>query len=301
MPRFGVAGNPPAFFESAYGRDRLNAPRWLAEIGLDAIEVQCTRGVRMSSERAAAYRAVAADCGIEVSIHGPYFISLGNPDPAVGENSLRELQKCVSLAKALGARRIVFHPGSAGNEPRAALERAIALLMRFERECDLDGIWLCPEITGKRRQLGSLADVLAIAREIRSARPCLDLAHHHARTGGSLNSQQDVADVLDAVEAAIGVGALSECHYHFYPIEWGPGGEVRHRAFDDIMSEGGCALWPPASCELFAPRPEPFIAELVRRGLRPLVICEAKDSQERGATIMKQLWREMRGVVGVDY
>jgi deoxyribonuclease-4 len=284
-----VAGNPPAFFASSFGGDRLNAPEWLSHIGLDAIELQCTRGVRMTKTRAVAFRAAAEQFGIEVSIHGPYFISLGNPDSAVGENSLNELRKCVELARHLGSSRIVFHPGSAGDDRAAALKRAIRRLRQFEHMTDLSGIWLCPEITGKSRQLGSLDDVLAIASELESARPCLDLAHFHARTSGSLRSRRDIAAVLDTVEQALGWQALSECHFHYYPIEWGPCGEIRHRAFEDQIEPIAIHNDGPHDTH-FLPRPEPFVEELVGRGLTPLVICEARDSQDRGAAAMKRLW-----------
>ena len=57
---FGVAGNPPSFFESPFGKERANGPAWLAGLGLDALEVQCTFGVRMPPERAQACRTGAA-------------------------------------------------------------------------------------------------------------------------------------------------------------------------------------------------------------------------------------------------
>ena len=50
--RFGVAGNPPHFWESKYSKERANSPEWLDSIGLDALEIQCTYGIRMPDERA---------------------------------------------------------------------------------------------------------------------------------------------------------------------------------------------------------------------------------------------------------
>lgn len=66
----------------------------------------------MSAERACMFKANAAAFGITLSIHGPYYISLGTSDPQKNQTSLAELTKCVSLAKQLGSTRVVFHPGA---------------------------------------------------------------------------------------------------------------------------------------------------------------------------------------------
>ena len=48
----GTSGNPPNFFESEFRRDRLLAPIWINNIGLNAYEVLFTHGVKMTDERA---------------------------------------------------------------------------------------------------------------------------------------------------------------------------------------------------------------------------------------------------------
>ena len=84
-PVFAVAGNPPNFFASPHGKDRLNGPAWLREIGLDGLEISCTHGVNISAERAADYRRNAQAAGIRLFVHAPYYIALASGDPAIVE------------------------------------------------------------------------------------------------------------------------------------------------------------------------------------------------------------------------
>ena len=50
--KFGPAGNDDAFYNAGY-KNSEEMPKFLAEMGLDAYEYQCSRGVRISDEKAA--------------------------------------------------------------------------------------------------------------------------------------------------------------------------------------------------------------------------------------------------------
>ncbi|MFC2108916.1 TIM barrel protein [Candidatus Bipolaricaulota bacterium] len=282
--QFGVAGNPPNFWESAYRKDRGYAPAWLREIGLDALEIQCTYGVRMPDKRAALFKEQSEEHNISLSLHAPYYVTLGTDDPHKRENSLRDLRKSIELAKKLGSRRVVFHPGSAHGDRRNALDRAIQALRFLEADTDFGEVEIYPEIAGKAGQLGSLDDILELCAEIEKAWPCLDLAHLDAREGGSLVHQEDFESVFDRVASSLGPRALSKLHFHMYPVKWGPKGETGHVRFDETMepmlsTEGDEPLQPPY---------KPFIDMLVARNLSATVICEARDSQDVGALAMKE-------------
>ena len=74
---FGPAGNAESFpYKSS-----VDAPRWLAELGLDCYEYQCGKGVNVREETARNIGAAAVAAGIRLSLHAPYFINLANPDP----------------------------------------------------------------------------------------------------------------------------------------------------------------------------------------------------------------------------
>lgn len=66
---FGVAGFPPAFFESTYRKKRENIFEWLNKIGLDWVELQNTYGVKMKDAQAYLYKQLAQEYGIGISLH----------------------------------------------------------------------------------------------------------------------------------------------------------------------------------------------------------------------------------------
>ena len=290
LVRFGVAGNPPNFWESTYRKDRGFAPAWLREIGLDALEIQYTYGVRMPDKRATLFREQGVEHDISLSLHAPYYITLGTEDPQKRENSLRDLRKSINLAKKLGSRRVIFHPGSAHGDRASALKRAIEALRILGRDTDFGNVELYPEIAGKAGQLGSLDDILAMCVEIEPAWPCLDLAHLHAREGGSLVQQEDFESVLDRVVRSLGSRVLDKLHFHMYPVKWGPKGETGHVRFDETAE-------PTLSADVIEPlQPpyKPFLRMLVDRELSATVICEAKDSQDIGALAMKEYFESLQ-------
>lgn len=57
--KFCVAGFPLNFFNSLYGKKRENIFKWINEIGLDGIELQCAYGIKMKKEQALLYRELA--------------------------------------------------------------------------------------------------------------------------------------------------------------------------------------------------------------------------------------------------
>ena len=68
---FGPAGNAESFpYKSS-----ADAPRWLAELGLDCYEYQCGKGVNVREETARNIGAAAVAAGIRLSLHAPYFIN----------------------------------------------------------------------------------------------------------------------------------------------------------------------------------------------------------------------------------
>ena len=77
--RFGPAGNAVAFSERY--QSSLDAPAWIAGLGLDCYEYQCGKGVRIGQDTAEKLGERARQAEIALSLHAPYFINLANPDP----------------------------------------------------------------------------------------------------------------------------------------------------------------------------------------------------------------------------
>ena len=281
--RFGTAGTSDSFAALGY-KNSLDIPAYTAEMGLDAFEYQCGHGVRLGLEKAARMAAEAAARDLVFSVHAPYYISMSSLEEDKRLNSVHYLLQSAAVCKALGGRRIVFHPGSCGKQSReAALEKALDTMRRAQAALDEAGysdMTLCPETMGKIGQLGTLDEVLALCRVDARITPCIDFGHLNARTLGGIQTKADYAAILDRLEETLGDERAKQFHVHFSRIEFSKGGEKRHWTFAETQ---------------FGPEPAPLLELLAERKLAPVMICESAGTQAEDARWMKEVWQNLSG------
>ncbi|RJQ26653.1 MAG: endonuclease IV [Peptococcaceae bacterium] len=280
--RFGPAGAPESFYAEGY-KSSLDMPAWLKRNGLDAFEYQCSRGVNIGEETARRLGALARENNILLSIHAPYYINLSTVDPVIRTKTKMHLIKSLRAARWMGATTVVFHPGSAsGGDRREMLGNAKRLFQEILNEAEeegLAGIILAPETMGKKNQLGSLEEVLALCK-LSTTIPALDFGHLHAVTGGSIIDKASFAAVLDLVEARLGREMLQRIHIHFSPIEFTKtGGERKHRTLADGQ---------------FGPDFKPLAELLVERNLTPTIICESNGKQAEDALVYRSIYEQVK-------
>lgn len=285
-PLFGVAGFPINFL-SSHKNDRDHIFSWLKDLGLDALELQCTYGVRMSDEQATRYKKLAQENNITLTIHAPYYVNLGSKNLKTVENSKKEIIKAFSLANKLGATRIIFHPGGGHGKTvedrKIGISQIINCLNEIKVDIDTSKTHIYPEIGGKVASLGDLDEIIEICNGVDYAYPCLDLAHLHARDNGSLNNADDIIAVLDKIEEKLGKIVLSKIHFHMYPVDYTTGGEKIHKAFSDMADDGVTS---------FSPKAQDFVAAIKSKDITPFVICEAHNSQDIGAKLIKEIYNK---------
>ena len=270
-PKFGTAGLSDSY--AAKGFDPQKIAAYTASFGLTAFEYQCGRGVRLAHDKAQALGKAAAAQGIALSVHAPYYISMSGLDDEKRLHSVDYLLQSCALVKALGGRRVVFHPGSCGKQSReAALEKALDTMRRAVAACDEAGYGdciLCPETMGKVNQLGTVDEVLALCAVDARITPCIDFGHIYARSGGSeLTDTASYAALLDKLGDALGDDRAMHFHAHFSRIAYTAGGEKCHLTFADT------AYGPPHA---------PLLQLLKQRKLAPTVICESAGTQAEDA------------------
>jgi len=73
--RLGPSGIPL----SCKYRNSIEGVKRIAQVGLDAMEVSFTHGVRMSNEMAKKLGGVAKKLDVQISSHVPYYINLESP------------------------------------------------------------------------------------------------------------------------------------------------------------------------------------------------------------------------------
>ncbi|MCL2024183.1 MAG: TIM barrel protein [Coriobacteriia bacterium] len=292
---FGVAGFPPAFHKSEFRKNRDNIFQWLNCLQLDWVELQNTYGVKMKSEQAHRYRELADEYNIGISLHAPYYVTLASADEEVVKRSKERILQCYDLAKKIGSSRIIFHPGhypgKSADDRANAVEKIIEGLNGIKQSLPADDIFLYPETAGKRNQVGSIEEIIYICSKVSFARPCVDVAHVHAFRGGSLVSTESIVEILDMIENQLGREMLEETHFHMYPVEVDHNGEKKHKAFDDRIENYQVSLLEDESLlDKYYPRAENFIEAIQRKKISPVVVCEARDTQDEGALAMKGLF-----------
>ena len=274
-PHFGPGGNSESFY-TAGNKSTKQAPAWLQSVGLDAYEYEAGNGISAGEKSLAEVGEAAKACGIEMSLHTPYFISLSGIDPEKRLKSIDYIEKSLWAAGLLGANEIVIHCGSAGKISREEAMRLSAdtLYKTLERVGDVP-ISLGVETMGKQNQLGTLDEVLrlcAIAPAILA--PVVDFGHLNAREGGVLRTADDYKRIFDAISSALGGEAAETLHCHFSQIEYTKMGEKRHLTFAD---------------ETFGPFFGPLAEAIVSLGVSPTIICESAGTMAEDALRMKEL------------
>ncbi len=255
--KFGPAGKPIGF------KGRVEeVPAFLNEKGLDAFEVQQVRQINIKEEQAKLLREAAKKYKIILSVHAPYAINLSSTKSDTLEASKERLLRTLQLAEKMGAYVVVFHPGYYGKlDPSEALKIALKAIEEIEEEAKGLGIKrvrLGAETMGKKSQLGSLDEVIEMAKSSDLVMPVIDFAHLHARTGGKFNVKESYESVLDKLEEELGDEA-KRLHIHFSKIEYSDKGERKHHPFGTG----------------FGPRFIELAETLMERGIETVIISES--------------------------
>ena len=193
--------------------------------------------------------------------------------------------RAYGLARFMGGRRVVLHPGSAAQSGSrlAALEFASGLLLQTIRQADeeglLQGCTLCPEVMGKNNQLGDLDEVITLCRLDDRLIPCVDFGHFNARSQGGLRIAEDYRQVCRAIAAGLGFERLRHLHIHFSRIEFSAGGEKKHHTLADRQ---------------YGPDFEPLAEVMAEMDLDPVLICESDGTQASDAVEMMRIYKNVK-------
>ena len=276
---FGVAGVP-----TNYKGKFSNLFNWLRERKLNAFEIQCVYGFKISDINKEIIMKEKEN-GINFSIHAPYYINLGSLNADVVERSKQNMKQGIELAKSIGVNRIIFHPGGGHKNTeegrKLALKQLIDAVNEFTHEVDMGDVRLYPEIGGKTANLGSLDEIIEICKNCEYCYPCIDIAHLHAREIGSIQTKEDLSIRLQKLKQEL-PEKFKYVHFHAYTINYNDKGEIKHLVHGESMPDGTVGK----------PDLKDFIEILKEMNINPWVVSEASDSQEIGAMYMRNLYIE---------
>lgn len=282
MIKFGTGGNPNDFYDKKYKASE-QMPKYLNEMGLDAYEYECSRGVRISDKKAEEIKNQAMKYNISLSVHSPYYISLSTQEEEKKIKSIKYIIDTMIAAKKMGATKIVVHAGSVMNLDREfAVKSACLLLERAYMEAENVGvsdIIICPETMGKINQLGNTKEIVEMCLVNDSFLPTIDFGHLYSRELGRLNSEYEWEKELSFYIEKLGYERMKHFHAHFSKMEYTlNGGEKRHVTFDD---------------EGYGPDFMPVAKVLKKLKLEPVIICESAGTQSFDALKMKEIYNSI--------
>lgn len=220
MIKLGPAGSS--------GLGNIEGVKLVKKLGLDAMEVEFTYGVRMSIDAAKEVGDEAKKLGIRLSVHAPYYVNLASDDKAKQKASKKRILDSCERGNCFGTEQeptpIVFHAGFYQGKDKEDVYRLIKKSVQNMQETIEQKKWnvvLCPETTGKASQFGDIDDLLRLSKETKCG-ITVDFAHLRARNNGELDYKQ----IMEKLKH------LKHIHCHFSGIEWTAKGERRHLITD---------------------------------------------------------------------
>ncbi len=263
--KLGTAGIPL----SVKKRDSVSGVKRVAELGLQAMEIEFVRGVNMSLPTAREVGKAAKELGIELSIHAPYYVNLASEKKQTIAESKKRILDSMERGAEMGAKIVVVHAGYYGKNHDAAIETIKDACTEIVADAERKkwDVILGIETSGKQGQFGSLEEIVSICREIRRSSPVVDFAHLFARQGGKI----DYANILEQVKN------YKHLHCHFSGINYsvvgiGKGNERNHEPVGR----------PPF---------QPLAKEILKRNMDITLICESP-LLENDALKMKKVFEE---------
>ena len=192
-----------------------------------------------------AFRNEAGDAGMEqVYLHAIYLINLGAPDATRLEKGIQSLTNYMTLAAAIGAEGVIFHPGShkgAGFE--AILPQVVASISKV-LENSPEGPYLAVEnMAGMGQHIGAKLDELGqIIRGVDSPRlrVCLDTQHTFA-AGYDLTTGQGIENMIAEFDDTIGLSRLAAVHANDSKRPCGSGVDRHDNIGEGFIGEDGFA------------------------------------------------------------
>ena len=257
MIRFGISGLPPEDGDDAAFLDGLVAR------GHTAFELGFTKGFPWKEPRCERFGKLAADRGIDVSLHAPYFAILTGSDEDKAKLPVAAVEHSMKLGRALGARIICAHIGVHGErEPHETMELVRRRLDGLAPKIAELGVALGFETSGNDNNFGSIGDLAILAEEFSFVYPLIDWAHVHAATRGALTSPEAFDQVLGFVLDSFDEHKIDPLQCQFSDNEFGDRGEIRHVRYGDGTL-----------------RVSPLIEAAWDRGVDLVMISESRDDE----------------------
>ena len=225
---FGTGGFPHT---TKGKRSVITAMERIKELGLDAMELEFTHSVWMKPEVAQDVNNHRKKLGLELSVHGPYYVNLAAETRPKQHASMSYVIKAAKLGALAGAHSVTFHPASylkrLPEEVYQIVKKNLKDMLKEMKKKKIN-INLSPELTGKKLQFGDLNELIRLAKELNGLNFCIDFSHKHARSDGKFNSYDEFSEIFEDILNNLGEKYLKDMHIHVSGIEYTQRGESNH-------------------------------------------------------------------------
>jgi deoxyribonuclease-4 len=208
----------------------------LLERGYSACEIDFESGFWMDYPFAERLGERAREHDVALSVHAPLFGFMGHLETSGRKfmSAVGALDRSAGIVAASGAELVVFHPGFLLERSRedaidAVVEQLATLRARLAQKDRAVPFGI--EVMGRVRDLGSVEDVVEIARRVGWVRPVLDFAHMHATSDGAFLESTPFREALAVVDSVLEHEA--PFHIHFSDIAYANRNETKHLPYGE--------------------------------------------------------------------
>ena len=272
MIKFLTAGVPISSKKS----DTISGLNRILELGLDGMELEFVRGVKMTESKAKEVKELSIKYNFSISVHAPYYINLATDDKTKLKNSFNFIIQSCKIGYLANAKNVVFHPGYYQNENPISVHKKIKLrikeIVKILKDEGIE-ITIRPETMGKPSQYGNIDELLDLM-EIENVKPCIDLAHLHARENGKYNNYEEIFELFKKFPKEL----IKDIHIHYSGIVYDNKGEKKH-----------VNLWEKESDMNYYD----FLKVLIDLEVEGILVSESP-YMEIDALLLKEVYNEMK-------
>ena len=200
----------------------VNAFENAKKIGAEAIQIfgsspQQWAVRELKKEDIEKFKAAHKKAGdISVFLHAAYLVNLASPNEITRANSIQSLVGHLKISEAIGAKGLIFHIGSAKDQPKEqAIEFLVSGVKKVLEKSKGDSLIILENSSAGGAKLGANPkEIGEILNKIKSDRTkvCFDTAHAFEAGVAKYDDQGTIAKVFDEWDKEIGLENIVAIH-----------------------------------------------------------------------------------------
>ncbi len=279
--KFASYGNSKKFYEKY--ESSLDAPRYIASLGLDGYEYLCNQGVHISDDACLILKENAIKNNIALSVRAYDFLSLSHSDEETRRKSVDILYETARAANIMGAERVVFPLDNCAIRARKDVfsntkKSLFEALSRLKAD-GIENVYLCPEAMGLIHDLGTVDEVISLCLCDERILPAINAGNIYARSQGRECDTLFYEKLIDKLHKKLGAYRGDNFHLYYSKVEY------THHGFREDINFFECED-ENQSCE-------GLFKAVKNKKITPFVVCKSPDTQDTDCVLMKEIYKRI--------